>query len=199
MVRQHGDILAQHRWQTEERVQLYSASKTFTSMAIGIAIEEKYVSLDTPVVQFFPKSLPLQPDSRLLSCTVRHLLTMTSGHGTCPLDGVMGAMSGFSPDREKDWVKLFFQGHMQYEPGTRYFYDNSATYLLSAIVSRTTGRSVRDFLLPRVLNPWIFTIRNGKPALWESAWALWDYISQRNNFPVLVSFCSRKGDGKESS
>lgn len=44
-VRQNQKILAQYQWRAVERVQLYSASKTFTSMAVGIAADEGFFSL----------------------------------------------------------------------------------------------------------------------------------------------------------
>ncbi|HEX7713604.1 MAG TPA: serine hydrolase [Bacillota bacterium] len=148
VIRQHGEIITGHRWRSDDDVQLYSVSKTFTSMAVGIAMHEGYFKLSDKVVDFFPEYLPGQPDEKLLKMTVKDLLAMGTGHSYCPI--VHAFESGLEPT---DWVKLFIDTPLAYEPGTHFEYNNSATYMVSAIIRRTTGINTRDYLMPRIFTP----------------------------------------------
>ena len=148
IVRQHGEIIAEHRWRSDDDVQLYSASKTFTSMAAGIAMSEGYFKLSDKVVDFFPEYVPKNPDEKLLRMTVKNLLSMTTGHATCPIMKAFGM--GLEP---VDWVKLFIDEPIVYEPGTHFVYDNCATYMVSAIIRKTTGQNTREYLIPRIFSP----------------------------------------------
>lgn len=147
-MRQHGEIIAEHRWRSDDDVELYSASKTFISMAAGIAMSEGYFKLSDKVVDFFPEYVPENPDGKLLNMTVKNLLTMSTGHACCPIMKAFG--SGFEP---VDWVKLFFDEPLVYEPGTHFVYNNCATYMVSAIIRKTTGLNTREFLIPRIFTP----------------------------------------------
>lgn len=148
LLRQHGEIIAEHKWRVDEDVQLYSASKTFISMAVGIAVNEGYFKLSDQVIDFFPELTPEQPDQKLLKMTVKHLLTMGTGHACCPI--INAFSSGLEPT---NWVKLFFDTPLTYEPGTHFEYNNCATYMLSAIIKRKTGINARDYLIPRIFAP----------------------------------------------
>jgi CubicO group peptidase (beta-lactamase class C family) len=67
---------------------LFSLSKSFTSTAIGLAISEGLLIIDDPVIGFFSQEqLPSDISNELKEMTVRHLLTMISGHGQCALTG----------------------------------------------------------------------------------------------------------------
>lgn len=148
VVRQHGEIIAEHRWRSDVEVQLNSVSKTFTAMAVGLAIHEGYFNLSDRVVDFFPELVPEQPDAKLLRMTVKDLLCMASGHSYCPL--VKAFSSGLEPT---NWTKVFLDAPLAYEPGTHFEYNNGATYLLSAMIRRKTGMNTRDFLIPRIFTP----------------------------------------------
>ena len=63
---------------------LYSLSKSFNSTAVGLAIDEGKLSLDDPVLKFFPADAPADPSDNLKAMTVRDLLTMSSGHDAEP-------------------------------------------------------------------------------------------------------------------
>ena len=53
---------------------MFSLSKSFTSTAVGLAISEGKLSLDDPVLKFFPDEAPANPSKNLLSMRVRDLL-----------------------------------------------------------------------------------------------------------------------------
>lgn len=63
----------------------------------------------------------------------------------------------FSGDEEKmktnDWAFLFFTDPVLTKPGTESYYANSCTYMLSRIVERVSGCTLRNYLVPRLFNP----------------------------------------------
>ena len=145
MVLQHGKILTDHFAVPDTPHILNSVSKTFTATAVGFAIEEGLLSLDDCIVDLFPESLPEELSDTVKRMTVRHLLTMNSGHGTDPTYAVRSG--------EGDWVKAFLEWPVAYEPGTCYCYNSLGTYVLSAAVQKVTGEKVVDYLEPRLWKP----------------------------------------------
>ncbi|GHT92693.1 hypothetical protein FACS1894140_5080 [Spirochaetia bacterium] len=85
IVMQHGKKIAEHRWIPEAPRIVYSLSKSFTSTAVGMLIDEGKLSLDDKVIEVLSGIVPNFTDSvqaaRLKSLTLRHLLTMSRGHG----------------------------------------------------------------------------------------------------------------------
>jgi len=115
--------------------QLYSASKTFTSMAVGAAVDRGLLSLDDSAAGFFPEA---KTSGLQKAITVRNLLTMSSGHEADPFDSVM--LEGDDPR----WAKIYLETPVKYVPGTRFQYETGATYLLGAILTRITGKPVLE-------------------------------------------------------
>lgn len=122
---------------------MYSVSKTWTGTAIGFAIDEGLIRLDTKVIDIFPEFLPNKPDANLAQLTIRHLLTMSSGKSINLLE-----------DKSKiDWLSQFFKSPWGFEPGAKFLYTNENIYILAAIIKRMTGLTVRQYLTPRVFDP----------------------------------------------
>jgi beta-glucosidase len=145
MVLRHGCVIADGWWQPGAADQphiLNSVSKSFNSTAVGLAIAEGKLSLDDPVLKFFPNDAPADPSKNLKAMTVRDLLTMSGGHDTEPKE-VDGAPS----------VKQFLAHDVVHKPGSHFLYNTMGAYVLSAIVSRATGEPVLDFLKPRLFAP----------------------------------------------
>src|SRR5205085_8342526 len=83
MLVRHGQVVAECWWKPEAADKphvLHSLSKSFTSTAVGLAIEEGKLSLDDLVLKFFPDDAPANPSDNLKAMRVRDLLTMTCGH-----------------------------------------------------------------------------------------------------------------------
>src|SRR3954468_12554220 len=79
MVVRHGSVVAEGWWSPYERDDphmLYSLSKSFTSTAIGLAVAEGKLSIDDPVLKFFPEDAPADASVNLKSMRVRDLLAM---------------------------------------------------------------------------------------------------------------------------
>ena len=145
MVLQHGKVLEEKLFVPDTAHILNSVSKTFTSTAVGFAIEEGLLSLDDKIVDIFHESVPEEPQEYLSAITIRHLLTMNSGHGKDP--------TYVTRTGDGDWIKAFMEWPIDYEPGTCYCYNSLGTYVLSAAVQMVTGQKIVDYLESRLWNP----------------------------------------------
>lgn len=147
VVRKDGDIIAEHDFEEEKPILLWSVSKTFTSMAIGIAESEGYFERNDKVVDYFADDM-IQKNDHLRKMTIHDLLCMGTGHARCPLTKAMEENRSFD-----DISKLFFEEPVVFEPGTHFLYNNAATYMLSKLISITTGHSLKEYLMPRIFQP----------------------------------------------
>lgn len=144
-IMQHGRLLAD--WKNAENVSApprdqHELSATVTAMAVGMAEDEGLLTLDDKVIGFFPDLLPAQPSANLLAMTVRHLLTMTTGH-----DKNTPCSQG------DDWAKNYLAQPVPHTPGSYFYYDPMAGYMLSAIVQKVTGQSLPEYLHTRLFEP----------------------------------------------
>src|SRR5260370_38189727 len=73
---------------------------------------------------------------------VSDLLRMSTGHQTEP-----------PRPATQSWVKSFLTLPVPFKPGTHFLYNTSATYVLSAIVQKATGKTLLDYLKPRLFEP----------------------------------------------
>ncbi len=141
----HGKVIAEGWWKpqtAETQHVMHSLSKSFTSTAVGLAIEEGKLDLFDPVLKFFPEDAPEKPSNNLKAMRVRDLLTMSTGHQTEPK---------FTP--EIPWTKTFLAHPVEFKPGTHFLYNSPGTYMCSAIVQKVTGQAVLDYLKPRLFEP----------------------------------------------
>jgi CubicO group peptidase (beta-lactamase class C family) len=148
----HGKVVAEGWWKPyvpEAQHMLFSVSKSFTSTAIGLLIDEGLLSLESRVIDLLPEDLPAVVSTNLAAMTVRDLLTMTSGHATDTLEAIeRSAMAGGS-----NWAKAILAEPIVHIPGSTFVYNSGATYLLSAILTRITGQRLIDYLTPRLFEP----------------------------------------------
>lgn len=148
VIRRHGKIIAEGSWKPFDTLNephiLYSHSKSFVSTAIGFLVDEGKIDLDERVCTIFPDDLPENPDARLLSLRVRDLLTMN-----------FGAKDHILRDGG-NWVKTALAKKIHFDPGTKFKYDSDATYLLSAIVSKKSGKDTMEYLDEKLFKPLSF-------------------------------------------
>ncbi len=145
MIVRHGQVIAEGWWKPEAADRphvLWSLSKSFNSTAVGLAIAEGKLSLDDPVLKFFPADAPADASDNLKAMKVRDLLTMTCGHDAEP------KITDNAPT-----VKQFLAQSVPHAPGTHFKYNTYGSYMLSAIVTKVTGATSLDFLKPRLFEP----------------------------------------------
>ena len=123
---------------------LYSLSKSFTSSAVGLAGAEGKLTVEDPVISFFPDKLPGDMSENLRALKIKHLLAMSVGHAQDSTPSIT---------KEDDWVRTFLSLPIANPPGTAFLSNSGATYMLSAIVQKVTGQRVIDFLQPRLFGP----------------------------------------------
>ena len=145
VVMRHGKVIGEmypKPYAPEYRHTMYSCSKTFVGIAVGLAIEDNRLRLDDRIAAIFPELLPDSVSKDLADMTVRHLLTMASG---------------VKPDwnmrsRGKEWIRTFLSKPVK-EPGTQYAYDSMVSYMLAAVVQKVTGKKLTEYLQERVFTP----------------------------------------------
>jgi CubicO group peptidase (beta-lactamase class C family) len=149
MVVRHGHVVAEGWWapHTPERTRLlYSLSKSFTSAALGIALQEGLVDLDDPVVSHFPEFETEITDLRSRAVRVRHVASMASGHTRDMIDEAV------TRDPQEP-VRGFLLIPPEKEPGSIFAYNQPCTYSVASIVQRAAGMRLTEYLRPRLFDP----------------------------------------------
>ncbi|HEX8225131.1 MAG TPA: serine hydrolase [Allosphingosinicella sp.] len=139
IVARHGDILAEHRLRgpgLDRPVNIKSASKSVLSALAGIAIGRGI--LEGPEQKIAPilrADLPPGADPRIDRIEIGHLLSMQAGLGRTsgPNYGAWVA----SPN----WVRHALAQPFAAEPGGAMLYSTGSSHLLSAVLTRASGRS----------------------------------------------------------
>lgn len=145
VITQDGEEKVKHLWDEECRRNVYSASKSFTSCAVGFAVQEGLLSMEEKLTDAFADDLPQEVSEHLAKAAVRDLLTMCLGQEKGHL------MGGQRPQyAEDDWVKMSLAIPFVYEPGTRFVYNNVGPYLAGILVQRRAGCDLVSYLTPRL-------------------------------------------------
>ncbi len=140
-------------FQKGEKHNLECCAKSLTGTLVGIAIDKGYIkSVDQPILEFFPGITPANLDDNKRAITLEHLLTMTTGlefqdSFRYRWRGLLKMM------KSPDWVRYILDLPMSEAPGTRFEYCNGASFLLSAIIQKTTGMRTLDFAKKHLFGP----------------------------------------------
>ena len=148
VVTKDGKEIGKKLWDEQCRRNVYSASKSFTSTAVGIAVKEGLLSLDEKLVDCFDEDLPETVSDNLAKATVKDLLTMCLGQEKAELMGAQRPVY-----EEEDWVKMSLAFPFVYEPGTKFVYNNVGPYLAGVLVERRAGCDLVSYLYPRLFKP----------------------------------------------
>lgn len=122
---------------------LYSETKSYVSVAIGLLEQDGKLCLDDPICKYFPEKLEREPNAYLKNQTIRQMLTMQTC-GETPL-----WFRHADPDR----VHLYLnENNMKIPAGMRYSYDSPGSQVLSTLVEKLSGMSLFDFLNRRIFS-----------------------------------------------
>ncbi|HXW10209.1 MAG TPA: serine hydrolase [Steroidobacteraceae bacterium] len=149
MLARGGDVIAEAWWEPyrPDRVHMmHSLTKSVAVSGVALALKERLFSIDDKVISFFPDERPAQVSDHLAAMTVRDLLTMRTGHEN-EISGSVWRQIRTS------WVAEFFKVPVVHRPGTRFVYSSAASFMLSAIVTKVTGQTLRDYMEPRFFRP----------------------------------------------
>lgn len=157
MLLRHGQVAAEGWWKPygpDIRHVLFSLSKSFTSTAVGFAVQEGLLRVDDRVIDFFPTQMAALAGTftdaaaraNLEAMRVSDLLTMRTGH----VDDTLGSMVEVE---DGDWPRRFLAVPVTRAPGTHFVYNSGATYMAGRIVQQLTGQRLIDYLKPRLFRP----------------------------------------------
>lgn len=142
MVAHDGEVIAArgyHGHTVDQHTNIKSASKSVISALVGIAIDKGVLEgVDQPIAPLLQADLPPEPDPRIHDITIGNLLSMQAG---------LQRTSGPNYGRwvtSSNWVRYALSQPFDDEPGGLMLYSTGSSHLLSAILTRETGRSTRD-------------------------------------------------------
>lgn len=127
-----------------------SVTKSIMPALVAIAAEQGKLSLDAPMLAFFPDRSIANRDTLKERITVRHLASMSSGLDcTAERDeATLGEMRA-----SDDWVQFALDREVVWEPGSHFVYCSPAMHLLSPILQQATGMTALDFARQHLLAP----------------------------------------------
>ncbi len=131
------------------KFRLGSITKQFTSMLIMQLVEAGKLKLDGKITDYLP-DYPKATGDRV---TIHHLLTHTSGIPSYTNFPTFFAQMSRDPATPTEFIKKFSELSLEFEPGTRFAYNNSGYFLLGAIIEKLTGKSYAEVLQANILTP----------------------------------------------
>ena len=120
---------------------MYSVSKSFVAISVGMAITEGLMSLDDVIVDYFPEFQSNNIDDMYRRCTVRDMLCMRSNIS----DNV------YWWGKFESRVEAYYTQKTTKVPGTVYCYDSIGSFLLGCIVKKVSGKDFLEYLKEKVL------------------------------------------------
>ena len=159
LIARNDQILLQRAWgkasrernvtnTLETQFRLGSQNKMLTSVAVLQLVEAGKLSLREPIVRY----LPDYPNKDLAGkVTIHHLLTHTGGTGD--IFGPEFDANRLTLKEHADYLKLYGERPLEFEPGTQDRYSNYGFVLLGALIEKVTGKSYHDHVREKVFEP----------------------------------------------
>jgi len=119
---------------------MYSVSKSFVAIGVGLAEQEGLLSLDDKFMDYFPEYINENVNDRFFEATIKDMLSMQ----TFMVD--YGIWWG-----KEDRAKAYFTKSSRQIPGTNFFYDSSGSFLLGCLVEKVTKKPLLEYLKEKVL------------------------------------------------
>jgi CubicO group peptidase (beta-lactamase class C family) len=134
---------------------LQSVTKSITSVALGIAIDEGYISgVTVPGLSFFDAYEPDMSDTRRRAMTLSDMLTMRSGIDWNEMGSYLDANNScVQMEASDEWIRFVLDHPMREDPGTVWDYNSGVSVLLGKIIRVATGRRIDDWARERLFQP----------------------------------------------
>jgi CubicO group peptidase (beta-lactamase class C family) len=131
------------------KFRLGSITKQFTSMLIMQLVEKGKIKLDDKLFDY----LPYYRKDTGEKVSIHHLLTHTSGIPS--YTGLPNFFQDISRDPYpvEEFIKKYCSGDLEFEPGSKYKYNNSGYFLLGAIIEQVAGKTYEKALQENILDP----------------------------------------------
>ena len=133
----------------DTKFRLGSITKQFTATAILQLVEQGKIKLDGKLSDYLPDYRKDVGDR----VTIHHLLTHTSGIPSYTSQPGFFENVSRNPYKVADFVKKHTSGDLEFEPGSKFSYNNSGYFLLGAIIERVTGKSYEQVLKENIFDP----------------------------------------------
>ena len=138
------DIFAEYYWKPFHKDfchRMYSQTKSFVGVAIGLLEEDGKLNLCDPISRYFPEKIDRELPEYLAKQTIRDMLTME----TC------GSTPNWFIHPDPDRAHLYFAENTAEIPaGMRWAYDSPGSQVLSILVEKLSGTTLFDFLNTRI-------------------------------------------------
>lgn len=151
VIMQKGDLVAEawfDPYGPEIPHQMFSVSKSFTSIAIGIAEAEGYFSLKDKLYDYVKEDVTDIADQipdHAKEATIEDFLMMAVGQE----DDLVNA----NLFQEKNWSQVFYSFEFIHKPGQVFKYNTGATYMLSVMFQKVVGMPLNDYLDQKIYQP----------------------------------------------
>lgn len=145
IIMRHGKVVGElypAPYKKEYKHTMYSCSKTFVGVAIGLAVDENKLSVDDKVYTYLEEYVPKNISKELADLSIADLLTMRSG---------MKA-DWITRNKYNEWTKIYLSHNFEEMPGKVFRYDSMCTYILSHIIQQVTGKKVIDYLQEKIFD-----------------------------------------------
>jgi len=137
-----------HGMRASRLANIKSASKSVISALVGVAVDRGLIAgVRQPISAFFPDLLGNGADARKRAITIEDLLTMRSGLETTS-NRNYGAWV-----QSQNWVRHVLNRPLLNPPGATMEYSTGSTHLLSAILTKATGKSTWQFAQETIAKP----------------------------------------------
>lgn len=135
----------------DQLTSIRSISKVLSCFGVYHAIQHGMFDLDTKVFPFFSEIKIASPANleRLEKLTIEQLLTLRMGHEK----GLLFSKDVAALPQGTNLLEYIFNYPMPYSPGEFFIYNNAATYILSAIIQRLTGKNFSEWVHETVFKP----------------------------------------------
>ena len=122
---------------------MYSVTKSFVSVAIGLLEEDGLLQLDDPIANYFPEKIDGPIPEYVRNLTIRQMLTMQ----TC------GDTPYWFTWEDPDRVHIYLNQNQAIIPGgMRWEYDSPGSQVLSTLVEKLSEKSLFEFLDQRIFH-----------------------------------------------
>jgi CubicO group peptidase (beta-lactamase class C family) len=133
----------------DTRFRLGSITKQFTAALILQLVEQGKIKLDGKISNY----LPAYRKDIGEKVTIHQLLNHTSGIPSYTSQASFINEVSRNPYTVDDFVTKFASRDLEFEPGSRFLYNNSGYFLLGAIIEKVTGQTYEQVLKEKILDP----------------------------------------------
>ena len=153
LVIKNGNLIAEgyfNEGSVEQKAYMASATKSFTSALVDIAVDQGCLSsVDQKMIDFFPELVDQITDTRKKQITIQDLLQMRSGYvweeRTLYMDSFFSSRCY--------WLPFIVEFPLTSEPGNEFGYSNLTSHVLGVIVARACDTDLKSYAQEHLFSP----------------------------------------------